>query len=138
MQRTVIALRGKSNSGKSSTIRLAYQRLSQEGMRVRPASTRMEIRGAILELNGVKVGFVSLGDLAEILEGYFGFLMSEGCVVIVCATRSYGGTVEFVQGLESDYNIVWVEKERQAVPDQDRDSREKADEIIKAGWSFTG
>src|SRR5262249_8550359 len=135
MQRTMIALRGPGNAGKSTTIRLVYQNLRREGRVIRPvAPLRKEVKGAILEINGVEVGITSQGDEGEIVRSHVERLIEAGCVVIVCATRTYGGTVDVIEQLASEadlpFDIVWIEKDRQAHHDHDAGNRQKADEVI--------
>jgi hypothetical protein len=137
MERTLIALRGWKDSGKSTTLGIAYQELlnSYGGREIRSGrhhADSRDLRGAILEIDRVRVGFVSAGDLARILERCFDLLVREGCLVIVCAARSYGESADFVERQEPDYRVVWIEKARNAAADQDRGNRETAGEMVRA------
>ena len=120
--------------GKTTTIRLVYDRLRREGRTIDPGRrSRKEVKAAIVEIDGVKVGFASPGDIAEILEENLEPLIAAGCVVIVCATHTRGGTVETVRRLASEadpaYKLVWIEKAcRQN--DHESGNQQKADEII--------
>src|SRR5262245_4644948 len=118
MQRTMIALWGISNVGKTTTIRQVYDRLKQQGTDVDPGDpVRKEVKGAILEIDGVKIGFISQGDLEEILLEYLEPLIEAGCTIIICATHTRGRTVEVVKRLASEadprYEIVWIDKIRE-------------------------
>ena len=84
MGRTLIAVWGPSNVGKTTAIRLAYDelRFTEGVLTVDPGyRARKEVRGAILEIDGVKIGFASPGDTAEVLESYLSELTE--CDVIV-------------------------------------------------------
>lgn len=134
MERTMIALWGISNTGKTTTIRRVYDTLRMEGRVIDPGRpTRKEVRAAILEIDGVKVGFASPGDIAEILEENLEPLITAGCVVIVCATHTRGGTVETVRQFATQanpaYKLVWIKKEYRQT-DHDNWNQQKAGEII--------
>ena len=94
MQKTMIALWGISELGKSTTIRLAYddlrKDLPEEDIVKSPGRTRknLNVNGAILKIDGVLVGFASQGDNPEVLEKFLMPLIAAGCVVIVCATHT--------------------------------------------------
>jgi hypothetical protein len=127
---------GVSNLGKTTTIRLAYEDMkNQYPIRKDGRFTRngQEINGAILEIDGVLVGFAGKGDRPDILEDYLLPLIEAGCVVIVCATHTRGGTVETVERLaaqaEPPFKFVRIEKACKQVDHADG-NRKKADEII--------
>src|SRR5260370_4813828 len=105
MQRTIVALCGARDVGKTTTIRLVYEKLAQEGKLIDPGRrSRSEIKSAILEIGGVKIGFASQGDVDEILEENLEPLFEAGCSVIVCATHtSRSRTYSVVKQLERDY-----------------------------------
>lgn len=120
MQQTIIALRGKPNSGKTSSIRAAYDRLvrSKACICICESRTPREVR-AILVIDGVKVGFFSLGDVADLLKAGLAELIEAGCIVIVCATRKGGRkrgslslTEKVVMRREPAHKVVWVDKEQ--------------------------
>jgi predicted kinase len=136
MQKTMIALWGIGNLGKTTTIRLAYETLRKEAKVIDPGRrARKEVIGAILEIDGVKVGFASQGDLAEILEELLAPLIEAGCLVIICATHTRGGTVETVNQLASQaqppFKLVWIPKAGPQVDHADGNQK-KADELISA------
>ena len=91
-----------------------------------------EIRCAILEVDGVLVGFMSKSEPARHLEDCLDRLIDAGCAVIVCATRSYGGSVEVVGNLrERGWRIRRIVKDRNPAEDQDR-AEEIVAEILSA------
>lgn len=132
MEKTIIAVWGVSDKGKTTAIRLAYEDLRAQFPSLNPGRRALkEVRGAILDINGVKVGFESSGDKPEILEENIPPLIDAECLVIVCATHTRRSrTVDVVERLAAQhgYEIEWVEKPG----DQDHEAgnRQKADEII--------
>src|SRR5438067_1440145 len=109
MQKTIIALWGAGRLGKSTTIRLAYEELKNHGSVIEPGdrannrpSGPPEVKGAILKIDGVLVGFTSPGDDEEWVEWFVKRLIDAGCKVIVCATRSKGGSVTVLERLASE------------------------------------
>lgn len=104
MQRTIIALWGIGDSGKTTTISLVYDHFRQQGATVihggdytrRRQKGAREIKGAVLEIDGVLVGFASPGDRPDILLPLLEALVERGCIIIVCATHTRGGTVKVV------------------------------------------
>lgn len=132
MQKSIIAVRGPANVGKTTTIRRAYEELRREGRCIdqgRLFST--EVIAAIWEIDGVKVGITSNGDLPEDLEENLARLLAAGCIVIVCATRTKGGTVKLVERLdkEASFHPDWIEKRADA--DHDSGNRQKATVIVE-------
>ena len=139
MQRTVFALFGIGDSGKTTTISLVYNHFRQRGATViyggdyarRRQKGATEIKGAVLEIDGVLVGFASPGDRPDILLPLLEALIERGCIIIVCATHTRGGTVEVVRERgRQGFQVEWIEKAcRQA--DHDDGNRKKANEIIE-------
>ena len=94
MQRTIFGLFGIGDSGKTTTISLVYNHFRQEGATViyggdyarRRQKGATEIKGAVLEIDGVLVGFASPGDRPDILLPLLEALIERGCIIIVCAS----------------------------------------------------
>ncbi len=139
MQMTIFALWGIGDSGKTTTISLVYNLFRQQGATViyggdttrhREKGAR-EIRGAVLQIDGVLVGFATPGDRPDILLPLLEALIERGCIIIVCATHTRGGTVEVVRELgQQGFQVEWIEKACQQV-DHDDGNRKKANEIIE-------
>lgn len=109
--KTVIALWGRSNVGKSSTINQSYELLIAKYPRTEKEHeiSRVDIR-VVLTINGVKVGIESKGDPGSRLAKSLRLFVKLGCKVIVCATRTRGQTVDVVHKLEPSYEILWIEQ----------------------------
>jgi hypothetical protein len=137
----MIVLRGPGNAGKTGTIRLVFGRLREEGEVIRRRSPRCrrrstkEVRGAILKIDGVLVGILSVGDWGPAIEPLLQELIDAGCVIIICATHTRGDTVTTVERLASQaeppYKVRRIRKERTPT-DHDEGNERKADEIMAA------
>ncbi|WFC40816.1 hypothetical protein [Pseudoxanthomonas sp. SE1] len=107
MKKRLIALRGKSGVGKSTSIHILY-RLLLEGPGAKTLSFEkygrlLDFR-AIVELHGFKIGIVNRGDVADKLNDYISMLAAESCQVIVCAARTKGD----VTGVLASYSRRFV------------------------------
>jgi hypothetical protein len=133
MRRTLIVLHGKRDSGKTTTMRRAYDQIVElDGVKVlRKPPRQTNLRGTILEFDGVRIGFVSVAEPPEGFLEYLTDLIRRGCQVIICATRSRGRTRSVVARFGRKFRIVETEKERMSVVNRVRDDEEKATEIIR-------
>lgn len=112
MKRTVLAVRGKSAVGKSTSIRQAFDELllipeSKEIWRLPKGQVDLV---AIVKVRGRLVGFASQGDWIRYLRPDLQKLIRAKCHVIVCATKSRGDTVKYVENLKLTYSVEWIEK----------------------------
>ena len=130
MQRQIIALSGISNSGKTTTIGLAYRILAQEGDCIlAPSSRATKETTAILEIDGVKVGFTSVGDWSDVLEMNLVRLIDAECMVIVCAAHTIQVIEQLADGADPSFAIEWTDKPREHA-DYDKANRQIANEIV--------
>jgi len=112
MNKTIIALYGRAAEGKSSTIKnvvAIFERLFRFAS-IEKIKEDGDIL-AIITLNGVKIGIESQGDPSSrmINEKTIELLISKGCEIIICATRTEGMTVAEVDKLAAanHYNTIW-------------------------------
>ena len=113
----VIALRGPKNRGKSQTVKkipdlLLAKYPGAEIENLIPQSRSLDIK-VLVTINQVRIGIESQGDprpgrLPESLTEF----VNLGCEIIICATRTRGGTETAVKSLEahSGYDIVWLDQ----------------------------
>ncbi len=109
--KTLIAVRGVANRGKSASIKNAYALLKA----AHPSATVEEMFiGAditvVMTVSGVKVGIESQGDPNSRLFKSLDRFVNIGCKVIICATRTSGKTVHAVNALARQYEIKWLDK----------------------------
>jgi len=114
----IIALRGPQNSGKTTTLKIVYDKLLEHGFK-QPNSVRREISNgdflAVLENDGKKIGIVTQGDYARrecSVKHHLRTLENLGCDVAICAcTTGYGK-----DGIQAAINAYpmhdYVEKKR--------------------------
>ena len=117
MRKTVSALRGNANQGKSETIkevaRLLIAAYPAAAMTPAKIDFSKDIK-LILTLDGLKIGIESQGDPNSRLPKSLEEFALAGCDLIICATRTSGETVNAVQNLHAvhNYDIVWVSNYR--------------------------
>jgi len=124
--KTLIAVRGVANRGKSDSIKKAYKLLvdAYPAAVVEKFVFRADIK-IIVTIKGVKVGIESQGDPTDRLPESLRYFAEAGCKVIICATRTRGETVDAVNDLSSQYDIEWIEKSEE--PDaQKKESANRA------------
>jgi hypothetical protein len=114
--KTIFALYGSGNVGKSKTIKIVYDLLKQ----AYPTAPVLEINTGsdimiVITINGKAIGIESQGDPNTRLPQSLKDFKKAACVIIVCATRNWGGTVDAVKRLEPEYTIVWHHKKRELI-----------------------
>ncbi len=135
--RTLIALRGVANCGKSVTIKKAYHLLKEAYPR---ASVEELFVGAditiIMTIKGTNLGIESQGDPNSRLSKSLKRFVELGCKVIICATRTSGLTYEAVSNLASQYMITWLDKlKTPTVQEQEAANEVVAKEIFEEAQS---
>ena len=132
----IIALRGRADTGKSSTIRNVYEILQKKYPDAQFVASnkgnKVDVSG-VLTINDVKVGIEAWGDPNGQLKVSLQFFVEIDCRVIVCATRTRGSTVDAVNALKKhDYEVSW--KQQIVYPDapiQKRGNLEMANNIVE-------
>jgi hypothetical protein len=120
MQNMIFALFGKGASGKSSTIAYVLEELLKHAndSNVHRGNRRQagpsEVWSAVLTVQGIRVGIASPGDNEEAVRRRVEPLVAKGCQIIVCATRSGGGSVaalkQIAEEADPPFEIEWIEK----------------------------
>lgn len=105
----IIALWGTASVGKSSTITQVYEILLKKYPKLIRKIYRADIK-IIVVIDGIKVGIESQGDPSSRMPDTLRAFVRAGCRVIVCATRTRGGTVDAVERYSKEYEIVWIEQ----------------------------
>jgi len=106
----IIALRGKGNTGKSTTIKHLFQLMLSSGFsEVDGNYGRFNDFWSVLIKSEKKVGLTSLGDSYRALKPKIDKLKSAKCKVIVCACRSEGQTIELLEN-QNGFYVEYIEK----------------------------
>lgn len=113
-----IAQRGDPKTGKTTTIRLVFERCVAnypDAIVEHLRSTRKEI-AAIVTIGKVRIGFESMGDPGNKHQrASLKRFVSDGCRAVLCACRTGGVTHHVVAELEaSGYELDW--RDRSGVP----------------------
>ena len=106
--KNIIALEGIGGSGKTSTLKIVINKFREvSSSSLASAQKTGKDQREIFNVNDKKVGIETQGDPNSRLETSLELFTSEGCDLIICATRTYGGTVKIVEKLSPPYEISW-------------------------------
>lgn len=115
MNKTIIAIYGRAEEGKSTSIKLACRKLLRDFPNAVPPAVGVNDNGDILTvitLGNVKIGFESQGDPKSrmISEDTLRQLANQECQIIICATRTRSETVHKVDEIANDfgYHTLWL------------------------------
>ena len=121
MKRRLIALRGPSSVGKSTTLSMLYRLLVAEPSNVtrsyKSVGRKLDFE-AILEIHGCRVALISRGDVPAQLKRGIASSVRSKCDVIVCAARTRGIVSTILLSFDPPYQVVEVPKgpKRNATP----------------------
>lgn len=120
MNKTIIAIHGRANEGKSETIKKVCELLVDTFPKHKLFPEKISYQGDILQtikIGEVKIGLEGQGDPKsrmisdETLELLAGNHSEWGnCDIIICATRTSGETVQQVDKIadEFDFHTLWL------------------------------
>jgi|JI10StandDraft_1071094.scaffolds.fasta_scaffold76841_3 hypothetical protein len=99
--KVMLVVSGPASCGKSTAIKLAFESLLRRATIVAFSRSLPPVRADFLYFTDrevaaavhwtPKIGIATRGDSAAEVSRSLGFLLSSGCNIIVCATRSKGG-----------------------------------------------
>jgi len=117
VQKTIIANYGDANVGKTTSIKLVYNKLHQivADENCRDLHSPEENNGdlcAILTINNVKVGISSLGDDIRGHTEWLDELVGEDCDIILAACQPSGRTEQKIESLQPEFRVLWTENAR--------------------------
>ena len=111
----IIALKGKGNVGKTTTIRILHNILQQNGYVLN--ETNITAYGgdfvAIFEKNSILIGLTSFGDTYDAVHSRLEELIAKNCEICICASRTYDrvppGTIGAIKGFKN-YSNEFIDK----------------------------
>lgn len=95
MKNQMLILKGPSSVGKSTTIKLAFDKFLKSTVQKKRTTvhylylSKKEV-GAVIEVGSHRVGIASRGDTKTHVKSGLSFFSSHKCNVVICATRSRG------------------------------------------------
>lgn len=118
MSKTIIAVRGVSNAGKTTSIKRACElvKIEYPSAKVTQHPGNVDIFVEV-EINRHIIVFYSRGDRPDQVRDIFQRIERLNWNVLVCATRSKGETVDIVEGAGFDH-LIWIYKSRWTPDDE--------------------
>lgn len=96
----IIAVKGKSNTGKTTSIKKIHEwiRKNYAVKIIIPNTWTGDDIKTIIEVDGFKLGICSAGDLGLSVKSYMDEFDKNHCDLIICACRTKGQTFKVIQG----------------------------------------
>ena len=109
MNKLIIVNKGHAGVGKSSSIKLVFEKLKALHSSVVTVINDDGDITATIDVNGTLVGIESQGDPNSRMFKTLPELVVRGCEIIVCACRTSGATKEIVSSLKkAGFDIIWT------------------------------
>ena len=113
MKKTIFANWGQAGQGKSDTVKRIAQEILTTYTTATTSPTTINFSGdiqVIITIGKVTIGIESQGDPNSRLFASLKKFSLANCDIIICSTRTSGGTVDAVSALHTShgYEIVWV------------------------------
>lgn len=126
----IFALRGKGNSGKSSTIRLLHGLFVQNDYQI--ISTTFNPKGGdfrtVFGKKGKLIGITSSGDTFDLVHKNLEALINDGCTFCVCACRTYDrygqGTNAAIDTFLPKYQKQYIDKTVATTAEQEQQANQ--------------
>ncbi|WGK68689.1 hypothetical protein P0082_09390 [Candidatus Haliotispira prima] len=138
----IMALKARGNEGKTTTIKILYNKYLKENYRVIHYRGPEDIKDpgdilAVVKIDETVVGITSAGDTYDDVFSHLNTLINEySCTVCVSASKTRGGTHDAFYKYETDYEIEFIEKTicnyLQHIKANKKDAKILFDKIIKA------
>ncbi|EGR0791347.1 MULTISPECIES: hypothetical protein [Vibrio] len=109
---TIYALKGRHNSGKTTTLRLLETTLlTKYPLNSTVFRTGVVDITVVMDINGQRIGIACGGDSETIVLKNLKTLTSYNCDIIFCATRSRGKTVTAVNSYSATHTVHFERKQ---------------------------
>jgi len=109
--KTILALQGDRDSGKTATITKLFELIKKNGYTVIQDKKRKNSHDffVIVQKKGKKIGLCTCGDVKWVILSRIEIFIRVNCEVIVCACHRKGKTVEALQSVKG-YSIEFFSK----------------------------
>ena len=107
----VIVLQGKGKRGKSTTLRKLIEILTKENAEKigkLENERRKSDTWAVFDYNGRIIGITTSGDNEDELKPVIEYELPENCDIIVCASRTKGSSVDYINDHFKKDLIIWL------------------------------
>jgi hypothetical protein len=134
MKNTIFAIRGKSNIGKTTTIKIIYDLLKSKypNAIIEELIIAVDIK-VIITINNIKIGIESQGDPNGRLEKSLKYFVDSKCNIIVCGARTRGMTNDWIKKYSKQFAIKWISKSISSNRNNEEiDNKNQANEIVKS------
>lgn len=124
--KVMLVVSGPASCGKSTAIKLAFESLLRRATIVAFSRSLPPVRADFLYFTDrevaaavhwtPKIGIATRGDSAAEVSRSLGFLMSSGCKIIVCATRTRGGPSKTALSIASTHGYIVTARPKTPTP----------------------
>lgn len=113
MNKIIIADYGAGNLGKTSSLRVVFEKLktTYPGARIEKYTDTGDIRAVFHLKEGIRIGMETQGDPRSRMPGSMDLFVQEACDIIITACRTKGDTIQKVYELRDKhgYEIIWAQ-----------------------------
>ncbi|PIN85908.1 hypothetical protein COV19_07495 [Candidatus Woesearchaeota archaeon CG10_big_fil_rev_8_21_14_0_10_44_13] len=102
--KTIVVIRGKSNTGKTTTIKRALKEIF--GIEIYNPNKDIAL---LFKHKDKMIAIISMGDVLYKIEEYFD-KMEEKFDMMICACRTKGDTITFFEEKKNMYNMEFIDK----------------------------
>jgi len=108
-QKTIIAVSGTANIGKSMTISSLGRQIVAAGGTAPDDVTTKDYRAVIKYLSKI-IGVQTYGDTEDLVQSGLDALLNHNCDIIVIASKGYGATVDAIGAFAgtNGYRLIWT------------------------------
>lgn len=107
MIKVIIALQGKGDTGKTTTLKMLIEIIKQNGHVVTTLKQYKKDIVIVAEINGKNIGVTTRGDFKSYLATDFAEFEKWSCGLCVCACRCKGDTVDFLKEQSKGNTLIY-------------------------------
>lgn len=126
----IIALKGRKNCGKTQTVKKVFAFLKEkydtDAEKIIDEGNDITV---IIRINGIRIGIESQGDPNSRLKNSLLLFDNEKCQIMICACRTSGMTVRWINSY-SEYKKIWIKQKYCNEDEQKSNNDSKASQIL--------